>query len=168
MLVWFGCDSARNLQYKELSALREKIMEDNINGLNGPAQRSLWMDFSGKAMAFYRAYPADSSSPSLLFNAAELFFKANEADSALMAAEILDSFPQFSRKPELLYLRGQIYQMLFLDYGKAELYFTELVHEYPNHPAAASALTSLAVLKTLNEMEADSLVFAADSLSIQP
>ncbi|MDA0309700.1 MAG: tetratricopeptide repeat protein [Bacteroidetes bacterium] len=168
VLVWFGCDSARNVQYKELSALREKIMEDNINGLTGPAQRSLWMDFSSKAMAFYRAYPTDSSAPSLLFNAAELYFKANEADSALMAVGILDSFPQFSRKPDLLYLRGQIHQMLFLDYDKAEQYFSQLVQEYPNHPASASAITSLAVLKTLNEVEADSLEFTADSLPYQP
>jgi len=97
-----------------------------------------------------------------------LYFKANEADSALMAVGILDSFPQFSRKPDLLYLRGQIHQMLFLDYDKAEQYFSQLVQEYPNHPASASAITSLAVLKTLNEVEADSLEFTADSLPYQP
>ena len=85
VLLLFGCNSVRNEQYKDLSELRERIMEDNINGLSGPAQRDMWLEFSGKALAFYRSYPKDSSAPSLVFNAAELYFKANQGDSALMA-----------------------------------------------------------------------------------
>jgi tetratricopeptide (TPR) repeat protein len=168
VLGFLGCDSARNEQYKELSALRERIMEDNINGLFGPAQRDLWLTFSQKAMAFYRAYPSDSSAPSLIFNAAELYFKSNEGDSALMALTLLEEMPTFARKPELLYLRGQVYQMLFLNYDEAEISYLAVVKSYPNHPKAQAAETALSVLTTLNNTLEDSSALLKDSLLYQP
>lgn len=170
VLVLIGCDTARNEQYKELSALRERIMEDNINGLSGPAQRALWLKFSGKAMAFYRTFPMDSSAPSLVFNAAELYFKANQGDSALMALRVLEGLPNFSRKAEMLFLRGQIQQMLFLNYSEAEKSYREVLTSFPGHSKAEAAETALSVLSTLNNnntME-DSIALKEDSISYQP
>jgi len=167
VLGFFGCDSPRNEQYKELSALRERIMEDNIAGLNGPAQRVLWLRFSGKAMAFYRAYPSDSSSPSLVYNAAELFFKSNEGDSALQALKILEGMSSFSRQAELLFLRGQVLQMLFLDYQQAEIAYQSLLDKYPTHPKVPSAQTALAVLRNLTEPLPDSVGLLNESATIQ-
>lgn len=169
VLVLFGCDSVRDQQYKELASLRERIMEDNISGLTGPAQRDLWQRFSGKAMAFYRAYPMDSSAPSLVFNAAELFFKSNQGDSALAALRLLEGMPNFSRKPEVLFLQGQVQQMLFLNYSEAANSYQTMLKLYPNHAKASAAETALSVLATLNSSPIeDSTVLLQDSLVLQP
>jgi len=170
VLVLIGCDTARNEQYKELSALRERIMEDNINGLSGPAQRALWLKFSGKAMAFYRTFPMDSSAPSLVFNAAELYFKANQGDSALMALRVLEGLPNFSRGGGGGGGGGQIQQMLFLNYSEAEKSYREVLTSFPGHSKAEAAETALSVLSTLNNnntME-DSIALKEDSISYQP
>ena len=168
VLLLFGCNSVRNEQYKDLSELRERIMEDNINGLSGPAQRDMWLEFSGKALAFYRSYPKDSSAPSLVFNAAELYFKANQGDSALMALDVLEGLPNFSRKAELFFLRGQIQQMLFLNYTEAENSYREVLKNFPEHPKAQAAETALSVLSTLNNTVKDSSSLAEDSMAYQP
>jgi hypothetical protein len=104
----------------------------------------------------------------LIFNAAELYFKSNEGDSALMALTLLEEMPTFARKPELLYLRGQVYQMLFLNYDEAEISYLAVVKSYPNHPKAQAAETALSVLTTLNNTLEDSSALLKDSLLYQP
>lgn len=145
ILAVIACRSEREKKLDALQKLEQTLLQDSTG-----------MPSMEKAMGVIAAYtdyvhqfPADSLAPEFLFRAADLAQGIRHDSMAIgFYHQILDSFPEYAKRPVALFMLGFLYQEYQHQPEIAKGYYHEFLSQYPTHPMAPSAEGALQQLES--------------------
>jgi len=144
MVIIFSIISCNNPKKKFVESIKglekELYSEQSFNSEKGLKIINLYIDFS-------KQYPEDTASAGFLYKAAEVSMNLQLGIQAIgYYNEIIEKYPDFSKKPECVFLKAFIYENQLNDLEKAKEFYTQFIAEYPTNQLAKDAEASLKYL----------------------
>lgn len=136
-----SCSNPKNKLSKNISAFEKELYDSqSLDKTKGLSLIDLYVDFS-------KQYPEDTTSATYLYKAAEVSMNLQLATQAIgYYDELLSAYPNFSKRPECIFLKAFIYENQLNNLDEAEKYYTQFLEEYPSHQLAKDADASLKFL----------------------
>ncbi len=96
---------------------------------------------------YVQTYPEDTLSPEYLFKASEIAMNFEQPHNAIRyLSQIEDNYPNFSKYPTCLFMKGHIYHNIIGDLTKAKEYYQIYIDKYPDHTFTKDAESALMFL----------------------
>ncbi len=89
-------------------------------------------------------YPDDSVSPEFLFKASDIAMNVSSPNLTItLFNKILSRYPDYSKVPTVMFLKGFVYEDQLKDYDNARECYLEFLDKFPNSDFADDAVVSL-------------------------
>ncbi len=152
-LILISCSSRHDKQLAEIKKLEEKIKQQSI------PRKEEGNTLVTKYLEFADAYPEDTLTPTILYNAARVAVSINNAQQgADILQRLIESYPESKPLADSYVFLGFIYETVLLDLQKAAYWYELFLKEFPNHPMYQDVRFSLNNLgKSPEELVADFL-----------
>lgn len=135
----------REIEQKEQDLIKNADLEVAPNKAKANELINLYRGFA-------QANPKDSLSPDYLFKAADLSIGLGSYEQAIgLLNGIIDNFPDYERRVEIMYFKGFVFENHMDQLGKAREAYMAVVESYPNHRLAAEAQAAMANLALTDE-----------------
>lgn len=93
---------------------------------------------------FADKFPKDTTSASYLFKGAQLSMNMNNGKGAVeLFDRIIKDFPEHSKVPDCIFLKGFVYETQLHDLVKAKQFYEEFLKKYPKNDLADDAQASI-------------------------
>ncbi|MDD4848380.1 MAG: tetratricopeptide repeat protein [Bacteroidales bacterium] len=164
LLITVGC---KNKQEKALANI--KSLEEQIFNKNTPAQEPATLqNMMEQYVSYADQFPDDSLSPEMMMRAADIAANLNQAGYAItLYSRVFDNYPDFSRKPEALFMIAFVNENNIGDWDLAKEKYELFIQQYPDHPLTESAKICLQNLGVSAEDMILQLMQQQDSVSKQ-
>ena len=140
-LVLASCSPSATQKAAEIHKLEDQLLESskkNIADTTGVKQ------LMGDYMAYYKAYPADTMTPTYMMKLAKFYDGVQLTDSALFFYDqVYKNYPNYPKVSVALFSEAFIYNNEKHDLSKAALLYKIYLDKYPNSVLAKSATVEL-------------------------
>ncbi len=136
---FISCTSSKEKEIKRIKAYESELLNDKT-GIHKEKADTLLNMYD----RFAKDYPSDSLVPHFMFKAGDLAMNMNEPQRAISYFDIIcNSYKNFNRMPDCIFLKGFIYENYLDDLEKAKSHYQEFIQKYPNHELTSSAQGAL-------------------------
>lgn len=133
--------SEREISIKEITSAEENLFDDiqpDIDKANSMIKMYL---------KFVESYPTDTLSPEYLFKASEIAMNFEQAHNSIRyLTKIETDYPDYSKYPTVIFMKGFIYHYEIGDLENAQKYYKIYLEKYPNHTFVKDAEGALLFL----------------------
>ncbi len=140
LLLSSACSSPKEKAENKIKKTENKLFSNAKKPVEKTATDALiksYIDFAHK-------YPKDSNAVNYLFKAADLSMNTSGPKQAVdLFDEIMKNYPDYSKVPQCLFLKGYIYENYLNSLAKAKEIYTEFLKKYPDDDFADDAQASL-------------------------
>lgn len=152
----------------QLKADIEAVRQQLAKSTTFPLDSTLTAQLIEKSMAYADRFPEDTASARFLFQAAEVSKAVGKYDQAIQLwRRVNDSYPNYAKAPESLFLIAFTYDNEASDKEKAKESYQAFIDKYPQHELNDDARQLLDYLKsgkTIEEIMKEFEQAAKDSL----
>ncbi|MFO7879001.1 MAG: tetratricopeptide repeat protein [Bacteroidota bacterium] len=137
-------DAQKNIDKAEQDTVDQTpdrmALQDSITQMEKDLHSTLELD-EAKAnqmlveyLNYVNYFENDSLAPEYLFRAAEIAMNTGKPSDAVAYLNRIDeNYPEFDKKPQVIYLLGYIYDSMLTNKEAAEKYYKEFLKKYPEH-----------------------------------
>ncbi|GAB1404208.1 hypothetical protein MASR1M74_13870 [Lentimicrobium sp.] len=130
-----ACTSQLEKDTKRIDAL-----EKQIDASGGSPDQAKLDELLSEYDNYVNKYPDDTLAPDYLYKSITLSMFMNDGDKALAYTDrMINNYPQNRYMPEVIFLKGFIYENLLNNYGQALKYYQEFIKMFPGHDLADDA-----------------------------
>jgi tetratricopeptide (TPR) repeat protein len=123
-----SCSSKHEKLLAEIKTLEESIRNQPIPSKDTGGK------LVSKYLEFAEAFPEDSLTPTVLYNASRMSFAISNPEQATEILEkLIDSHPMSKPIADAYVFLGFIYETIYKDYQKAKHWYELFLREFPNH-----------------------------------
>ncbi len=127
-------------------------IEDQVKQSTGKNSKSHAERLEVHLEAFASDFRADSLAPEMLFKAGNICIGLNEFEKSIAYFNrVAKHYPNYMKRPEVIYMTGFVYDYHLSQYGKAKEYYERVIEEYPDHIFADDAAKAIEVLGMSDE-----------------
>ena len=129
-----------------------KEIEKTIKQTSGKNAKAHTERLATHLKAYADEFPKDSLAPEMLFKAGNVYIGLGEYKKAISFFErAAKHYPDYIKRPELIYMSGFVYDYHMSQKGKAKEYYERVIAEYPNHIFAKDAKQAIENLSMSDE-----------------
>lgn len=161
-LSFYACNSSTqensaNAEQTDVKSKEERLaeiaeIEDQVKQSKGKNAQSHAQRLEVHLEAFATDFRADSLAPEMLFKAGNVCIGLNDFEKSIAYFDrIAKHYPEYIKRPEVIYMAGFVYDYHLSQYGKAKDYYERVIAEYPNHIFADDAKKAIEVLGMSDE-----------------
>lgn len=145
-------DDASEAAAKEEFKAEIKEIEKVIKQTSGKNAKSHTERLANRLIAFADEFPKDSLAPEMIFKAGNVYIGLGEYNKAISFFDrAAKHYPEYIKRPELVYMSGFVYDYHLSQKGKAKEYYERVIAEYPNHIFAKDAKQAIENLSMSDE-----------------
>jgi tetratricopeptide (TPR) repeat protein len=151
VIVMASCSSRYEKLTEEIKQLEEKVRNQPIpDKVDGGKLMNLYIDFAD-------AFPEDSLTPNVLFNASRLSLALNDPNRSLeILHRLISDYEDSNPIPDAYVFTGFIYETVKVDIDSARYWYELFLKDFPNHAMYEDVRASLNNLgKTPDEIVAE-------------
>jgi tetratricopeptide (TPR) repeat protein len=151
VIVMASCTSRYEKLTEEIKQLEEKVRNQPIpDKVDGGKLMNLYIDFAD-------AFPEDSLTPNVLFNASRLSLALNDPNRSLeILHRLISDYEDSNPIPDAYVFTGFIYETVKVDIDSARYWYELFLKDFPNHAMYEDVRASLNNLgKTPDEIVAE-------------
>lgn len=139
-LIMVSCGSPEKDLQSEIKNLEDSLFADPTKMIDKKmAQRLIT-----KYIEFADVNPADPEAAGTLFKAGDMAMNLNMPQQAIQVFDrIMDTYPDFEKTPQCLFLKGYVYENDYKDLDKAKLIYEDFLMRYPDDEFADDAAISI-------------------------
>jgi TolA-binding protein len=134
----FSCSQNKEADLKKVTDLEKKY------GASAYSDLSKAKELIASYDEFVKKYPKDTVSARFLFEAGRLSMNtAQGKDAVKYFDKVITDFPDYSKTPDCMFLKGFVYDDLLKDFAKAKEAYQAFLAKYPTHEFADDAKASI-------------------------
>lgn len=148
----FACQPSKKKLTQQITQLENELFHYQGNTMSVDTQKAYSLIKAYEHFAHH--FKNDTQVAEYLFRAADVYRSLKKTDECLALYDrIMKEFPQSSRAPYSLFLKGFLYENEINDLTKARHAYEAFLQQYPNHPLSDDVKFSLQHLgKTPEEL----------------
>jgi outer membrane protein assembly factor BamD (BamD/ComL family) len=129
---------------KEMAKIKELEKKKAASEKSGIINREKAAELITAYKAFADKFPKDTVSASYLFKGAQLSMNINNGKGAIEIFDrIIKDFPEHTKVPDCIFLKGFVYETQLNDLVKAKQSYQEFLKKYPKSDLADDAQASI-------------------------
>jgi TolA-binding protein len=150
VFIMAACSSKQSTLLSEIEQMENDLFADATKMIDKAKAREL----IDKYVLFADEFPENTEAPQMLFKAGDMSMNLNMSQEAIdIFNRIMNSYPDFDKTPQCLFLKGYIYENNLGDLQMAKSIYEEFLQKYPEDDFADDAEVSIKNLgKTPEEL----------------
>ncbi len=130
-VVVYGCGNGEPSAADQRKEIR--LFEDRLYSPESSMDRDSALMLVDRYLKYGEAFPEDSLAPRFQFKAARMHMALdNYQESITVLGRLEARYPDWERMPQVLLIRGTIYDDHLRDYNKAEKAYQRIIDEHPD------------------------------------
>jgi tetratricopeptide (TPR) repeat protein len=128
-LLLVSCNSRQEKLMSEIKKLEETVRNQTVPGKEEGNKLVV------KYLEFADAYPEDTITPTILYNAARVSVSiSNPQQSVDILQRLIDKYPESKPIADAYVFLGFVYETALMDFQKAGYWYELFLRDFPNHP----------------------------------
>lgn len=138
-VLMVSCSSPRDREASKI-----KKLEDQLKKQDASPDKQKLDELLNLYIGFVDKFPADTASPSYLYNAVSLCIGTNNGEKAMKLIDrSINEYSQSSKLPEIIFLKAYVYENLLNNLGEAASTYRDFISRFPDNELADDAQAAI-------------------------